>query len=50
MIDLKSQSQAMRLEKFGKGARDVGDSVLYHSLPELASPRVYCADGPQPTD
>ncbi len=32
MIDLKSQSQAMRLEKFGKGARDVGDSVLYHSL------------------
>jgi hypothetical protein len=42
MIDSESQSQAMQLERLWELAiaRNVGDSVLYHSVPGLASARV----------
>jgi hypothetical protein len=38
MIDLESQSQAMRLKKCGNSrfARDVSDNVLYRNLSNIA--------------
>ena len=43
MTDLESQSQAMRRKELGELeiARDVDDSVFYHSLPEFVSATVH---------
>ena len=47
MIDLEFRLRATRPERFqALQFRDVGDSVLYHSLPGLVTPRVQWTSQP----